>query len=213
MSTEPPSPPPSATQVDPEAVPPKAETPRTPEELMQAASVRITELEAELAEMKDRWMRAEAETVNIRARAKREVDDARQYAVQSFAKDVVEAAENLRRGLEALPAPDEDEPEILSRLRTGFEGVERGFLTLLERHGVARQDPTGEPFDPNLHQAMAEQETTAHPPGTVVQAWTACWTLRGRLLRPAMVMVAKAPSPELPAEAPAANVEKLDRTV
>jgi len=180
---------------------------------MQAASVRITALEAELEEMKDRWMRAEAETANVRARAKREVDDARQYAVQSFARDVVEAAENLRRGLEALPAPDEAEPEILSRLRTGFEGVERSFLSLLERHGVTRQDPTGAPFDPNLHQAMAEQETTDHPPGTVVQAWTGCWTLRGRLLRPAMVMVAKAPAPELPAGASQPDVEKLDRTV
>jgi len=214
MSTEPNSPPPpSPLASDAEVSAQEAETPKTPEELMQAACVRITELEAELEQMKDRWMRAEAETVNIRARSKREVDDARQYAVQSFAKDVVEAAENLRRGLEALPAPDEAEPEILSRLRTGFEGVERGFLTLLERHGVARQDPTGEPFDPNLHQAMAEQETVAHPPGTVVQAWTACWTLRGRLLRPAMVMVAKAPVAELPAGASPANVEKLDRTV
>ena len=70
---------------------------------MQAATARIAELEAELPEMKDRWMRAEAEMANVRARAKREVDETRQYAVQKFAQDVVEAAENLRRGLDSLP--------------------------------------------------------------------------------------------------------------
>ena len=73
--------------------------------------------------------------------------------------------------------------------------MERGFLALLERNGIKREDPTGKPFDPNLHQAMAEQESEAHPPGTVMQAWTPAWTLNGRLLRPAMVVVAKAPAP------------------
>lgn len=178
---------------------------------MQAASARIAELEAERDEMKDRWMRAEAETANIRARGRREVDDARQYAVQSFAKDVVEAAENIRRGLDALPAATDNDPELVTKLRTGFEGVERSFLALLERHGIARTDPTGAAFDPNLHQAMSEQESPAHPAGTVIQAWTAAWTLHGRLLRPAMVVVAKAPPAELPGAA--AGAEKLDKTV
>ena len=71
--------------------------------------------------------------------------------------------------------------------------MERSFLSLLERNGIAKVDATGKPFDPNLHQAMAEQPTVEHPPGTVIQAWTAGWTLNGRLLRPAMVVVAKAP--------------------
>ena len=75
----------------------------TPEQVMHAASARIAELEAELAEMKDRWIRSEAETANVRARAKREVDETRQYAVQKFATDVVESAENLKRGIDALP--------------------------------------------------------------------------------------------------------------
>jgi molecular chaperone GrpE len=167
--------------------------PRTPEELMAAASARIAELEAEVAELKDRWMRAEAETQNVRARGRREADEARQYAVQRFAADVAEAAENLRRGLDALPAPEPGEPEIVTRIRDGFAGVERSFLNILERNGVRREDPTGKPFDPNLHQAMAEQPTEAQPPGTVLQAWTPGWTLNGRLLRPAMVVVAKAP--------------------
>ena len=176
---------------------PDAET-APPDALMQAASARIQELEAELAAMNDRWVRAEAENANIRARAKREVDETRQYAVQKFAADIVEAAENLRRGLASLPAPREDEPEIITRLREGLAGIERSFLAVLERHGIRAEDPTGALFDANLHQAMAEQVSETHPPGTVLQAWTAAWTLNGRLLRPAMVVVAKAPEEALP---------------
>jgi len=157
-------------------------------------AARIAELEAELAEMKDRWMRSEAENANVRARAKREVDETRQYAVQKFAADVVEAAENLRRGIAALPAPADGQPEILAKVREGLEGVERSFLGLLERNGIKNEDPLGKPFDPNLHQAMAEQESAEHKPGSVMQAWTSAWTLNGRLLRPAMVVVAKAPA-------------------
>jgi molecular chaperone GrpE len=152
----------------------------------------IARLTAERDDMRDRWIRAEAEMANVRARAKRDVDDTRQYAVQKFATDVVEAAENLRRGLSSLPPQTADEPEIVTKLRDGFEGVERSFVTILERNGIQRIDPTGQPFDANLHQAMAEQPSDEHPAGTVIQAWTAAWTLNGRLLRPAMVVVAKA---------------------
>ena len=158
---------------------------------------RIAALEAELAEMRDRWMRAEAETANVRARARREAEDARQFAVQKFATDVVEAAENLRRGLDSLPAHDGGENALITKMREGFEGVERSFIGLLERNGIVRVDPTGALFDANLHQAMAEEVTDAHPPGTVVRAWSHGWTLNGRLLRPAMVVVAKAPPLEI----------------
>lgn len=168
------------TPPSPESAPP----PGTPEE-------RIAALEAEAQEMRDRWLRAEAEMQNLRQRTQREVADARNYAIQKFARDVVEAAENLRRGLDALPPAAEDEPELLAKLRNGFEGVERSFLSLLERNGIARKEVAGEPFDPELHQAMAEQPAPEGvPPGTVLQAWTAAWTLHGRLLKPAMVVVA-----------------------
>jgi molecular chaperone GrpE len=169
----------------------------TTEQALQAARDRVTALEAELAEMKERWMRAEAENANVRARAKKDVDDTRQYAVQKFAAEVVDAAENLRRGIASLPAHAPGEPEIIGKVREGLEGVERSFVSTLERNGIKREDPVGQPFDPNLHQAMAEQESDLHPPGTVVQAWSQGWTLHGRLLRPAMVVVAKAPAPEL----------------
>ncbi len=171
-----------------------ATPPQTADELMQAATARIAELEAERAELEDRWKRAEAETANIRARGRREVEETRQFAVQKFARDVVEAADNLHRGLTAIPAAAPGEPELVAKLREGFEGVERNILSLLERNGIKREDPTGAVFDPNLHQAMAEQESAEHPPGTVIQAWTDAWTLNGRLLRPAMVVVAKAPA-------------------
>jgi molecular chaperone GrpE len=176
-----------------------SEDSQTPEQVMLAAAKRIADLEAELAEMRERWMRSEAEIANVRTRAKREVDETRQYAVQKFARDVVEAAENLHRGLESLPKPSPGEPEIVAKLRDGLDGVERSFVAVLERNGIRREDPTGQLFDPNLHQAMAEQETPDHPPGTVLQAWTPGWTLNGRLLRPAMVVVAKTPPEALAA--------------
>lgn len=169
----------------------------TPEQALQAAHERIAALETELAEMKDRWVRAEAENANIRARAKKDVDDTRQYAVQKFATDVVEAAENLKRGIDSLPSPTPDLPAIVAKVREGLEGVERSFIGTLERNGIKCEDPHGKPFDPNLHQAMAEQESEAFAPGTIIQAWSKAWTLNGRLLRPAMVVVAKAPATEL----------------
>ncbi|MCT6839056.1 MULTISPECIES: nucleotide exchange factor GrpE [Bombella] len=153
------------------------------------AEERIAALEEKLAEMEDRWKRSEAENQNLRTRHKRELEDARHYSVQKFARDVVEAAENLQRGLSALPPHEEGEDGLITRLREGFEGTERAFLSILERHGITKQDPTHEPFDANLHQAMQEQEVDHLPPGHVVQAWTPTWLLKDRLLKPAMVIV------------------------
>jgi molecular chaperone GrpE len=162
------------------------------EALMSEAADRIRALEAERDEFRDKWMRSEAEMQNLRNRTKREVEEARLFAVQKFARDVVEAAENIRRGIDALPPAQDNEPELVSKLREGFESVERNFVSLMERNGIAAEDPVGKMFDANLHQAMAEQASDAHPPGTILQAWSRAWTLNGRLLRPAMVVVAKA---------------------
>ncbi len=169
---------PADTAPEPQAEP-------TPEE-------RIAALEAEAASLKDKWLRAEAEMQNLRTRTAREVQEARAYATQKFARDVVEAAENLRRGIDAMPAKQEGEPEVLQKIRDGIEGVERSFLGILDRNGVKSENPTGKPFDPEMHQAMAEQpapEGVAR--GTVVACWTPAWTLNGRLLKPAMVVVAR----------------------
>ena len=179
----------------PDAAPPTDDL--TPEQALQAANERVAALEAELAEMKERWMRAEAENANVRTRARKDIDDARQYAVQKFATDVVETAENLKRGIDSLPPAEEGQPAIVSKIREGLDSMERSFVGTLERNGIKRSDPVGQAFDPNLHQAMQEQETETHAPGTVIQAWSQAWTLNGRLLRPAMVVVAKAPATEL----------------
>jgi molecular chaperone GrpE len=177
----------------------------TPEEILpETPEQRIAALEQELQEMRDKWLRSEAEMANLRARTKREVEDARAYALQKFGRDVAEAAENLTRGITSLPKKAENEADIVTKLRDGFEGIERSFIALLERNGITRLDPTGAAFDANLHQAMAEQESADHPPGTVLQAWTQTWQLNGRLLRPAMVVVSKPPpgtQPQVDAEA------------
>jgi molecular chaperone GrpE len=181
MTTDPNTPPPA----DPT---PDAAPEPTPEE-------RIAALEAELAEMKDRWLRAEAEAQNVRHRSRDEVDKARNYAIQKFATDVVEAAENLRRGLDLLPAAAEGEADIITKMRGGFEGVERFFLQRLEANGVVRKVAQGEPFDPEWHQAMSEAPAPEGvAPGTVLQAWSSAWALNGRLLKPAMVVVAGPPA-------------------
>ena len=175
-------------QASANAPPPEADEPGRSAD----PAAQIAQLTAERDDMRDRWLRAEAEMQNVRTRAKRDIDDTRQYAVQKFAADVVEAAENLRRGLSSLPPQAEGEPAIVTKLRDGLDGVERSFVGILERNGIKREDPTGHPFDANLHQAMAEQPSAEHPPGTVMQAWTQAWTLNGRLLKPAMVVVSTA---------------------
>jgi molecular chaperone GrpE len=195
MSDPTPTPPPSpetASALEPEAA--GGEAAPSTEEVMQKAAERIAALEKEGQELKEKWLRAEAELANVRARAKREVEEARLYALQKFAADLVETAENIRRGLASLPAPEPGEPEIITRMREGFAGIERNFLATLEKHGIRGEEALGAPFDPHLHEAMAEQETAEHPPGTVVQAWSRAWLLNGRLIKPAMVVVAKAPA-------------------
>ncbi|MGC9270612.1 nucleotide exchange factor GrpE [Acidiphilium sp.] len=175
-----------------------AETEATTETAGETAppreSERITQLEAELGEYRDKWLRAQAEMENLRTRTRRDVEEARLYAVQKFAADVAETAENLRRGLDTLPPAAPNEPPLLTKMRDGFAGVERSFVAMLERNGVKAEEPVGAAFDANRHQAMSEQETTDAPPGTVLQAWSRTWTLNGRLLKPAMVVVAKAPA-------------------
>jgi molecular chaperone GrpE len=175
-----------------------SETPAAEPVAEPTPEARIEQLETALQEMKDKWLRAEADMANLRARTRREIEDARNYAIQKFARDVVEAAENLKRGIDSLPKREPDEPEIVTKLREGFQGIERAFVALLERNGIDRQDPTGAVFDANFHQAMAEQESADHPAGTVLHAWSQTWTLNGRLLRPGMVVVAKGgPTPAL----------------
>jgi molecular chaperone GrpE len=167
-----------------------AGAPIEPEAEERSADDRLTALEAELAEQKDRLLRALAETENVRRRAQREREDASKYAVTGFAKDLLSAADNLRRALESLPEA-EIKDERTRGLLAGVAATERELLSVFERHGIRRIDPKGDPFDHNLHQAIFEAERNDQPSGTVVEVLQPGYVLHDRLLRPAMVGVAK----------------------
>jgi molecular chaperone GrpE len=157
---------------------------------------RVTELEAELADQRDRLLRALAEAENVRRRAQREHEDASKYAVAGFAKDLLSAADNLRRALESLPEAEAKDERTRSLL-AGVAATERELLGVFERHGIKRIDPKGERFDHNLHQAIFEAERPDQPSGSVVEVLQPGYVLHDRLLRPAMVGVAKGgPKPD-----------------
>ncbi|HUB98127.1 MAG TPA: nucleotide exchange factor GrpE [Stellaceae bacterium] len=156
---------------------------------------RIGALEAELGETKDKLLRALAETENTRRRAQREREDTQRYAVANFAKDVVTVADNLRRAIDAAGG-DAARDDLAQTLLAGVAATERELLAVLERHGVKKIDPQpGDRFDPNLHEAMFELENTARPAGSIVQVLQPGYRIHDRLLRAAMVGVAKAPGP------------------
>ncbi|MFI4988459.1 MAG: nucleotide exchange factor GrpE [Alphaproteobacteria bacterium] len=156
---------------------------------------RIAALEAQTAELKDQLLRALAEAENTRRRARKEIEDTARYAVTNLAKDVLSAPDNLRRALDAIPADGRKEDALLDRLAAGVELVERELLAILERYGIKKIEPLGQPFDHNLHQALFEMTSADHPPGTVVQVLAPGYLIQDRLLRAAMVAVAKAPPP------------------
>ena len=128
------------------------------------------------------------------AAPQRERDDAQKYAVGDFAKDLLSPADNLRRALDALPEA-EAEPDARRACCDGVAATERELLAAFERHGLKRIDPKGERFDHNFHQAIFEAERPGRPAGTVVEVLQPGYVLHDRLLRPAMVGVAKAGSP------------------
>jgi molecular chaperone GrpE len=147
-------------------------------------------LMAELADTKDRLLRALAETENVRRRLQRERDDAARYAVGGFAKDLLSTVDNLRRALDAMPEAEVKDGRTQG-LRDGVAATERELLAAFERHGLKRIDPQGERFDHNFHQAIFEAERPDLPSGTVVEVLQPGYVLHERLLRPAMVGVAK----------------------
>ncbi len=156
---------------------------------------RIAALEAELTELKDNALRAMAEAENVRKRAERQVADANRYGAVSLARDMLSISDNLRRALEAAPPDAADGNELLANLRAGVEMTEAELQQTLARHGVKEITPApGEKFDHNVHQAMFEMQTDEFPPGSVAQVMQAGYTLHDRLLRAAMVGVAKAPA-------------------
>src|SRR3954467_7161697 len=167
----------------------RAETAEAAPEL--AEHDRVAQLEAELAEAKAAVMYAHAEAQNVRRRAEKEAADTRAYAVTSFAREILSVADNLARGLSAIPA-DLREDDRLKGLIVGLEATQRELDGVFQRNGVTKIAAMGLPLDPNQHQAMLEIPSD-QAPGTIVQEMQAGYMLHDRLLRPSLVGVAKKP--------------------
>jgi molecular chaperone GrpE len=147
----------------------------------------VAALTKEIAELKDKHLRALAEMENLRRRGERELAEARLYFNMNFAREVLSVADNLRRAIEAQQQNDGGVKALLD----GVELTERELLKMLEKHGITKFEPLGEKFDPNFHQAMFEVSDPAVAPGTVVQVVQAGYKIGDRVLRPALVGVSK----------------------
>jgi|SRR5690554_2991580 len=180
-----------------EAAEAAAET-EAPQETEQSDSaVRIAELEAALAAakeeanaQKDKALRIAAEAENVRRRSAQEVEKATNFALEKFAGELLEVIDNLERAIQAIDPED----EAVKALAEGVEITYKGFINTTTKFGIEAVNPEGAPFDPQLHQAMSMQENTEVPPNTVLHVMQKGYLLKGRLLRPAMVMVSRAPT-------------------
>ena len=151
---------------------------------------RLGELERELEEVRQHVLYAQAETQNVRRRLEQEKISASQYAATGFARDMLSVKDNLERALAAIPE-DLREDERMKGLVAGIEATGRELDSAFQRHGIARVESLGKPLDPHLHQAMIEVPTDEAEPGTIVQEMQPGYTIKDRLLRPALVGVAK----------------------
>lgn len=178
------------------------ETPLEPEDALAAELERLL---TENAALKDQALRYAAEAENTKRRAEREANNARAFAIEKFARDLLGVADNLARALQHAPR-DAADPAV-SNLTVGLEMTEKELLAAFERNGLKRVDPAkGTRFDPHLHQAMMEQASTEVGAGAVIQVFQPGYELLGRLVRPAMVVVAaKGSTGESPAEHMAQN--------
>ena len=174
----------------------------TPEQIAEL----VARLSQENTEQKDKLLRTLAEMENLRRRTEREVVDARLYGVTSFARDMVGVADNMRRALEAVSAETRAAADAgVVALIEGVELTERELLKALEKNGVKKIEPLGEKFDPNFHQAMYEIPDASVPAGSVVQVVQAGYKIGERVLRPALVAVAKGGPKEAPPASDPAN--------
>jgi molecular chaperone GrpE len=159
---------------------------------LEAGDSASTALARENADLKDRLLRALAEMENLRRRTEREVADSRAYGISAFARDLLGVADNMRRALDAVGTSTQEsvDPGVRA-LIDGVELTERELINVLDKHGVKKLDPLGTKFDPHRHQAMVEVPDPSVPAGTVVQVVQPGYTIGERVLRPALVAVAK----------------------
>jgi molecular chaperone GrpE len=152
----------------------------------------VAALTKEVAELKDKHLRALAEMENLRRRTEREIVDGRLYGIAGFARDVLSIADNMRRALDAVDAKTRERADAgVKALLDGVELTERELQKMLEKHGIKKFEPLGEKFDPNLHQAMFEVPDPTVPPGMVAQVVQPGYKIGERVLRPALVGVSK----------------------
>ncbi len=193
--------------------------PEVPDDEFADPGDRVVALEAEVADLKDKLLRALAETENVRRRAERDRTEASRYAIANFARDILVVADNLRRALESVEADARQQDPVLDGLYVGVEMTEREMLNVFERGGIKPIDASGKKFDHNLHEAMYEVEDPDRPAGTVVHILQTGYVLGDRLLRPTKVGVAKGgprepvetepeAAPEAPTKESAAAYEK-----
>jgi len=157
-------------------------------------AAQIAALHEEIADLKDRYLRAAAETENVRRRAEREKAEAGQFAFARFAGDLLNVIDNFSRAFEALkPEVREALPAAAMPVIEGIEATQRELLAILERHGIKRIEAKGQCFNPNLHRAIAEVATDEYPPGTIIEVAQQGYTIGTRLLREAYVAVVAQP--------------------
>ncbi|HTS40015.1 MAG TPA: nucleotide exchange factor GrpE [Xanthobacteraceae bacterium] len=183
------------TSASPNATAPQPEEPVSPQGAAAAEPDLVAAAAQEAAALKDKLLRALAEMENLRKRTEREVADSRAYAITAFARDILNVADNMHRALGALDVELRKQADSsLKALLDGVELTERELLNVLDKHGVKKLEPLGQKFDPNLHQAMYEVPDPSVPAGTIVQVVQAGYTIGDRVLRPALVAIAKGAS-------------------
>ncbi|MGE0008118.1 MAG: nucleotide exchange factor GrpE [Parvibaculaceae bacterium] len=172
---------------------PEADPVTLPEDGIDPGESEISALREEAGKLKDQLLRTLAEMDNLRKRTEREKAEATLYAATNFARDILSVSDNMDRALATAEADHlKEATEPVKNLVAGVEMTRRELLNVFERHGIRRIDPMGEKFDPHFHQAMFEVPTDEQPPGTVVQVMQPGFKIGERVMRPAMVGVAKA---------------------
>lgn len=191
----------AASGTPPPEAPAGASAAADPAQEAARLAAEVDTLQGQIADLTDRLLRSHAEMDNIRKRAEREREETAKYAISKFARDVVGVADNFERAIQAVPQGAAEQDAALKALVEGVSMTEREFLNALERHGVRRINPKGEMFNPHQHQAMMEMQNADVASGTIIEVYQCGYLIDERVLRPAMVVVAKGgPKPGQPAE-------------
>lgn len=191
--------------------PPPAEAPTD-----EAPATSTSELETQVADLTDRLLRAHAEIQNLHRRLERDVAESQKYGITKFARDIVSMTDNFERALSSVSPDARENNPALASLLDGVRMIEKEFQTVLSKHGVKRLDPANAPFDPHKHQAVMERDDKSVPSGTVIQVFQAGYEIDDRVLRPAMVVVAKGGAKPVkepkPDRAPGSGASQSDDT-